>query len=60
MIASADKIVLLADHSKFGREALSSFARLEDIDVVVTDEQTEPQYIELLKSRGIEVIIAHN
>lgn len=60
MIASADKIVLLADHSKFGREALSSFARLEDIDAVITDDQIEPQYVELLQSRGIEVIIAHN
>lgn len=58
MIAAADKIVLLADNSKFGRETLSSFAILDSIDVVVTDSRLEPQYLRLLESRGIEVIIA--
>lgn len=38
-IRIAKRKVLLADSSKFGKEAFSVFARLEDIDVLVSDRK---------------------
>ncbi|WP_309246954.1 DeoR/GlpR family DNA-binding transcription regulator [Streptomyces somaliensis] len=37
LIRSARRVVVVADHTKWGRVALSSFARLEEVDVLVTD-----------------------
>ncbi|OZC45464.1 D-beta-D-heptose 1-phosphate adenosyltransferase [Rhodococcus sp. RS1C4] len=58
MVRSANHVVILADSSKIGREHLVSFARLENIDVVVTDAQIEVSDRKSLTDNGIEVVIA--
>jgi DeoR family fructose operon transcriptional repressor len=58
-VRSARLRVLLADHSKFGRESVFRYAALTDIDVLVTDEGlTEQAAVELERSCGVEVIRA--
>ncbi|MEV2200190.1 DeoR/GlpR family DNA-binding transcription regulator [Streptomyces fradiae] len=37
LIRAARRVVVVADHTKWGKVALSSFARLEDVDTLVTD-----------------------
>jgi DeoR/GlpR family transcriptional regulator of sugar metabolism len=37
-IRVARKVVVLADHTKWGLMSLSSFARLSDVDVLITDD----------------------
>ena len=37
MIEIAQKVIVLADHSKFAKSAMSVIASLEDVDVIVTD-----------------------
>ncbi|WP_436988362.1 DeoR/GlpR family DNA-binding transcription regulator [Streptomyces sp. enrichment culture] len=37
LVRSARRVVVVADHTKWGKVALSSFARLEDVDTLVTD-----------------------
>jgi len=34
----ARRVVVLADHTKWGLVSLSSFARLSEVDVLVTDD----------------------
>ena len=51
--------IILADSSKFGRVSLYRVnKRIEEIDVVVTDGGTPRHYVEALKSKGVEVLIA--
>lgn len=40
MIDIAHSVIVVADHSKFGRAALSVIAPLEDVDCIVTDDAT--------------------
>ena len=54
----SDRRVLLADSSKIGRRALSSFARIEDFSAVITDDEIEPAAAERIRSRGVELITA--
>lgn len=42
MIEIAQTVIVVADHSKFGRSALSVIAPLDDVDYVVTDAATRP------------------
>lgn len=58
MVRTANHVVVLADSSKIGREHLMSFARLDNIDVLVTDEDIDETDHKSLTDNGIEVVIA--
>ena len=58
LIAISGKNILMADHSKFGKKALFKSCPVEYINTVVTDSQTPAHYLESLRERGIQVIIA--
>lgn len=52
------KVIVLADHSKFG--VISNFISIpiDKIDMVITDTQCDPLQIAALEEKGIEVVIA--
>jgi len=52
----AEHAVIIADSSKFGRRALTRFASLKDIDLLVTDEEFSAADETKLKKAGIEII----
>jgi len=54
------KRILLADHTKFERRALHSFAPLQEFDVVVVDDKTSPVHIDRMRSKDINVVIARS
>ncbi|MCF7933772.1 MAG: DeoR/GlpR family DNA-binding transcription regulator [Spirochaetia bacterium] len=58
MIRAAERIYVLADHSKLDRSALSTICPIESIDALITDDQADPQFVTALRALGIEVIIA--
>ncbi|GAA1390948.1 DeoR/GlpR family DNA-binding transcription regulator [Luteococcus peritonei] len=57
MVRNARRVIVLADSRKFDVEATHSFARLEDVDVIITDALTPDQH-EYCSNRGIEVVVA--
>ena len=58
MARSAQRVVVLADSSKLGREHLVRFASVEDVDVLVTDRGADPGVVAELETAGIEVLVA--
>jgi len=57
MVHAARLTVLLADHTKFGRDAVFTYAELDAIDVLVTDEGLSASDARDLESAaGIEVV----
>ncbi|MEL4356582.1 MULTISPECIES: DeoR/GlpR family DNA-binding transcription regulator [unclassified Luteococcus] len=57
MVHCGRRVVVLADSRKFGAETATSFATLDDIDVIVTDAVSDLQR-ERCTERGIEVVVA--
>lgn len=57
MIANADRVVVLADHSKIGKHAMCHISDLTQIDVLVTDANptSHPQLREF-QDAGVEVV----
>ena len=55
IIKISQKVILLADHTKFGSVSTAFLAPVEDIHVIVTDKKTNQEYIELFREKGIEV-----
>ena len=58
IIENARQVIVLADYSKFGVRAVSNVCALKDVDILVTDEKTPQQMLEMLEDRGIRVIRA--
>jgi DeoR family transcriptional regulator, fructose operon transcriptional repressor len=61
MISRAAKTrIALADHSKFGTQSFAYVGPVTDIDVLVTDSDTDAKYIKGLRETGVEVIVAQS
>ncbi len=58
MIEVAAKIIIVADHTKFGRGGMIPVAPLNAADVVVSDDALAPEHVEMLRAGGIEVVLA--
>lgn len=54
----AVELVLLADHTKFGRRALNKVFDLSQINHVVTDDRVSERDVAVLRAAGIDVNIA--
>jgi len=57
MMNAAQKVIVLADSSKFGRRGFSKICDLEAVDRIITDSGVQPLYLERLRERGIEVTV---
>lgn len=58
MIQRATRLILLVDHSKFGRRSLELVCSLDDVDILVTDETPPAELAEKLREADIEVVVA--
>ncbi len=58
MTRSGQRVVVLADSSKLGREHLVRFATPADVDVLVTDSDVDAGDVALLEDAGVEVVVA--
>ena len=56
--ASSDKVLVLADSSKFNRKGLISFLPLERVNVLITDAGIAPEIKAALEEKGIRVMVA--
>ena len=58
MIRKASRVILVADHSKFGRVTLASFGPIEAAHVLVTDAAAPRPLLSRIRRRGVEVMVA--
>jgi len=58
LIAHADKIIVLADSSKFGAKGSLAVCGLDRISTVITDSGLSDQACNMLDSHDVEIIIA--
>ena len=58
MIEVSRRVVIVADHTKFGRAAMFPLAPLGAAHVVVSDSDLEPRYQDMLRAQGIRLVLA--
>lgn len=57
ILASAQRIVLLADHTKLGSSAACRYASLSQVDLLVTDDGVDRSAVKEIRANGTEVRI---
>lgn len=58
IIEQSREVWLAADHSKFNRPAMVELARLDEVDVLFTDEPPPPPFDALLTQGDVECVVA--
>jgi DeoR family transcriptional regulator, fructose operon transcriptional repressor len=58
MIEVASRVIIVADHTKFGRGGMIPVASLTAAHIVVSDAELNPEYVAMLRDHGIEVFLA--
>lgn len=58
LVNISQKIIVVADHSKFGRTSLATVVPVEQIDILVTDAKTPAATLQPYRDAGIEIIVA--
>ena len=58
IISNSRKVYLVADHTKFGREAMVRLCNLRDIDGLFTDQMPGPKICQMLSEDGVPLHVA--
>jgi DeoR/GlpR family transcriptional regulator of sugar metabolism len=58
LVASAERAVVLADHTKLSKRGLVRVCPLEQVSLLVTDARAAPEQVVSLRRAGLEVIVA--
>lgn len=59
IIEMPPELILVADHTKFGKVASAYVAPVERMTTLVTDPETDPETLARLREMGIRVIVAN-
>jgi len=58
MLQVAHRIIIVADHTKFGRNAMNHVAELNDVDLIITDSGIQDTSREMLDRHGVIFLTA--
>ena len=56
MCRSANEVIIVADHTKIGKDSFSKYSDIKDIDKLITDKNAEGSYLNKISKLGVEVI----
>jgi DeoR family transcriptional regulator, L-fucose operon activator len=56
VVANAEDVVFLADHSKLGQKSAFFFAEVSDLSCLITDKAADPAFIQQLQGCGVDVL----
>ena len=58
MMENADEVFLLCDSSKIEKNSFQTFASINDIHHLITDDRITPEQVKMYRDFGVDVIIA--
>ena len=58
MLRCADEVVVVADHSKIGRQALAFLCELSAVDTLIVDAAIGDEQRRLVEEAGVRLLIA--
>jgi DeoR family fructose operon transcriptional repressor len=57
MMKVAEEVIVVADHSKFGRVNLAPIAGIGEVAKIITDTGIPAEYLQRLRERRVEVVV---
>ena len=60
MIQQSEKSVILADHSKFGTRSMTKICDFDEVDMIISGEESPPAIAKKMRSMGTELVAVKN
>ncbi|MGJ9384787.1 DeoR/GlpR family DNA-binding transcription regulator [Salipaludibacillus sp. CF4.18] len=60
IVSKSKETYLLADYSKFGKQALITFSQLDELDFIITDQTPANTYLDFISQHKVELIVVDN
>jgi len=57
MMKAAQRVIIVADHTKFGRNAMIRVAGFNEIHQIISDRDLESQYRQMLDERKVNYLL---
>lgn len=57
LVQHAKQVVAIVDSSKWGRVGFASFASIDQIDCIITDDAAPLEMVDVLRGRGVRVVL---
>ena len=57
LVAACRKVIIVLDGTKWGRVGLTSFAQIEEVELVITDSQAPPNLVDQVRDEGTKVVL---
>ncbi len=57
LIKKADKVIIIADHSKIESDRFINIADIKEIDMLITDKKASKEALERIRKAGVEVVV---
>jgi DeoR/GlpR family transcriptional regulator of sugar metabolism len=58
MMRCAQRVIIVADHTKFGRNAMIQVADLAELNQIISDSDLAPEHRQLLEERNVSYLLA--
>jgi DeoR/GlpR family transcriptional regulator of sugar metabolism len=58
LVTHAKQVIAMVDSGKWGRVGFVSFASIDQVDCIITDEGAPPDMVAALRETGVDVVIA--
>lgn len=58
ILKAAKERIILVDHTKFGKNYLAKHSDISELDYIITDEKVEDHYLDILKQKCKNVLVA--
>lgn len=58
MMRCADEVVVVADHTKVGKQALAFLCKLSDVDTLIVDRGLRDEQRRLMEQEGVRLLVA--
>jgi DeoR/GlpR family transcriptional regulator of sugar metabolism len=59
MMERAEEVIILADHTKFGKTTFAHMCSLTDVAMIITDNHCHEDWKKILAEKNIELIISN-
>ncbi len=57
MMRASQRVIVLADSSKFGRRGFAKIGNIDEIDMIITDDGIDPKDVRRIEDLGIELVV---
>ncbi len=59
MMKNSKEVVVVVDSNKINFVSFTKFGEMEDVDILITDDRADQEFVENVRKKGIQVELAH-